>query len=121
MWKLLRGPAEDPCGSRRPNAPLLGDDALLYGEPDEIGCAGQAEYLQEVGFVILYGPDREVQFGGDFLHALALRQQAKYVALARREFAFDSVGWRGQIPEYVSGNQRCQSVPEETRMLMAPA
>src|SRR4029079_19722951 len=111
MWKLLRGPAEDPLRVDALGAPLLRDDALFDRESNQVGRAGQAEDVQEVGLVILDSPNREVELGGNFLHALALRQQAKYVALARREFAFARVGWGGQVPEHVSGNQRCQISP----------
>src|SRR5262245_39704150 len=63
----------------------LGDDALFEGEPDEIGRAAEAKCLKEMRFVVLDGPDGDVEIGRDFLHALALRQQAQHVALPGRE------------------------------------
>ena len=60
----------------------LGDDVLFDYEPDEIGRAAEAKCLKELGFVVLDGPDGDVELGRDLFHALALRQQAQHVALA---------------------------------------
>src|SRR5262245_42356353 len=86
----------------------LGNDVLLDGEPDEIGCAGRAECLKEMCLVVLDGPYGNVEFRRNLLHAFALRQQAQHVALAGRELAFGPFWRGGEIPKHVACDQRRQ-------------
>src|SRR5262245_37011605 len=86
----------------------LGNNVLLDGEPDEIGCAGEAECLKEMSLVVLDGPYGNVEFRRNLLHAFALRQQAQHVALAARILAYGPSCRRGEIPEHVPCGERRQ-------------
>src|SRR5262245_42548617 len=100
-WKLLVHRPEIPGGVS------VGHEALPDCKLDQVGSALEAKRPQNLSFVILDRAHRKVQLRGDFLHALALRDEPQYFELTRREGRRVVSRVRNR-PQHVLGDERCE-------------
>src|SRR5262249_16183811 len=92
-------------GSADPELPVpsVGDQPLFDGKFHEIGGALGIECRDQLALVIFHGPHRDLQFGRNLLHALALFDQARHLGLARRPATFARPVWLAHPPTHAPG------------------